>query len=50
MAFDVFSDQISTLLDQHALLHKRSEAEKSFKTKPWIHKGIQFLMKKRDKL
>ena len=49
MAFNFFFEQVSALFDKHALLHKLSK-KKYFKTKPRIHKGIQFSMEKRDKL
>ena len=47
MASDLYFDQISTLLDQHAPLHKLSKKKNLLKQ---IHKRIQFLMKKREKL
>ena len=49
MAFNFFFEQVSALFDKHALLRKLSK-KKYFKTKPRIHKGIQFSMEKRDKL
>ena len=50
ITFDVCFDQISTLFNQHAPLHKLSKEEKSLKKNLLIHMQIQLLMKKRDKL
>ena len=49
MAFDVFfsTTLILYLTNMH---HYINFTEKSLKTKPWIYKRIQFLIKKRDEL
>ena len=49
-AFDLFSKQVNTLLDEHAPIHKLLKKELPLKKKLWISKSIQSLMRERDRL
>ena len=48
-AFDLFSKQVNTLLDEHAPIHKLLKKELPLKKKLWISKSIQSLMRERDR-
>ena len=48
--FNLFYLKLEKLLDEHFPTHKLTQREISLKSKPWITKQIQYLMKERDRL
>ena len=50
LSINNFYNHLNLLLDDFAPYEKLSKKEIKLKTKPWINKNIQDLMKKRDKL
>ena len=50
VSFQNFFDKINNLTDKYAPLHKLTRKQIKTLTKPWITKGIQVAMHKRNKL
>ena len=50
VSFQNFFDKMNNLTDKYAPLHKLTQKQIKTLTKPWITKGIQVAIHKRNKL